>query len=184
MERLYAHVSTRQAALQQRPEVLQAVRVYAAIHILNCMVNDLVLVFFVETFIAAHLVSEQCRASLDVLFHDWLQGVLQPIWDDLSANATATLQDSHDYSLVSETLTRASDAALVNTLVHVASFATDEGLVRFDFAAQFASEEFILYCKPNAMEHEPCGLLTYLHVTGNLVTANSILAVGDEPPGS
>ena len=31
------------------------------------------------------------------------------------------------------------------------------------------------------MQHEPCGLLSYFHVTRNLVTADSVLAVSEQP---
>ena len=47
-------------------------------------------------------------------------------------------------------------------LVHVSRFAADESFVHFDFAAEFAAEEFILHGKPDAVEHEPCGLLSDL----------------------
>ena len=70
MERLYAHIGARQPAFQQRPKVLEAIGVYAAIHVFNRVVNDLVLVLFAETFVAAHLIGEESRASCDVLFNE------------------------------------------------------------------------------------------------------------------
>ncbi len=41
MKRLYTNVGSSQPALEQRPEVLKAVRVYAAIYVLLRMIDDL-----------------------------------------------------------------------------------------------------------------------------------------------
>src|SRR4029077_8028196 len=88
MKRFHSNVGSRKAALQERPEVLKAIGVYAAIHVFNRVVDDLVFILFAETFVAAHLVSEECRACCDVLFDNGVQSVLLPIWDDLSANTS------------------------------------------------------------------------------------------------
>src|ERR1700680_1502330 len=164
MERLNTHVGSMQTTLEKRPEVLQAVCVYAAIHVFCSVVNDLVLVLLAQTFVTAHLISEQRGSRVDVLTDDWLQSFLLPIWDDLSANATPTLQDSHDDCFVPEALAHASDSALVHALVHVPRFASDESFVRFHFATKLASEVLILQSEPDAMQHEPCGFLTDLEI--------------------
>ena len=45
MERLYRNVSSRNAALQQRPEILKPVCMHAPIYILSRMVHDLMSIF-------------------------------------------------------------------------------------------------------------------------------------------
>ena len=57
MKRFHTHIRARDAALQQRPEVLKAVRVYATIHVLHGMVNNLVRV------IARRVRRRTCSAS-------------------------------------------------------------------------------------------------------------------------
>src|SRR5581483_10556990 len=47
--------------------------------------------------------------------------------------------------------------------------------------AELAAEEIILQCKPDTVQHEPCGLLSNIQSAGNLVAANSILAVSKHP---
>ncbi len=51
MKRLYRYVGSRNAALEQRPEILKAVCVYATIYILSRVVNDVVRVIACQTFI-------------------------------------------------------------------------------------------------------------------------------------
>src|SRR5271157_296465 len=184
MKRFHAHVSTMQPALQQRPKVLKAIGVYAAIYVLNRVIYDLMLELIMESFVSAHLISVECGSSFDVLTNDGLQGFLLAICNDLSADLAATLQQPHDDGLVSEALTHASYAPCVNILVHVASLATNESLVGFNFAAvatELASEVLILHDEPDTVKHEPCSLLSNLYIALNLPTADSILAIGDEP---
>src|SRR5271157_1045332 len=184
MKRFHTHVSTSKAALQQRPEILHAVSVYAAMYVAHGMIYDSMLKFAVQTPVAARFIGEQCAPEVNVLSHDGLQGFLLSIWDDLGANTATTFQDSHDDGFVSETLTHASDAPFVNVLVHVAGFSADESFVGFDFAAvtaELASKVLILHRKPDAVKHEPCRLLGDLHITGDLVATDSVLAISDEP---
>src|SRR5271157_768257 len=181
MKRFHTHVSTMQTALQQRPEVLKAVSVYATINVLNGVVYNLMQELVMQSLVSAHLVGIERGSSLDMLTNDRLQGFFLPICDDLSANLAATLQGSHDDSLVSETLTHASDAPSVNILVHVPGLATDKSFVGFNFAAKLASEVFILHSEPDAMQHEPCSLLGDLQIALNFPTTDSVFAIGDEP---
>jgi CheY-like chemotaxis protein len=181
MKRFYSNVGSLESALQERPEILKAVGVYAAIHVCLGVVNDLVRILFAQAFVSAHLIGKESRASCDVRTDDRLQSVLLSICDDLSANATSALQDSHDDSLVAEALTHPGDSALVHALVHVPRFSADEGFIRLDFATKFASEVLILHCQADAMQHKPSRLLSDLHVSRNLVTADTVLAVGDHP---
>src|SRR5438067_639246 len=100
MERLYAHVSSRYATLQQRPEVLQAVGVYAAIHVLSGMIDNLVRVVSCQSFIGKQSVSIESHTRFYVLANFRLQCALAAIRNDGSANLSAALHDSHDCGFI------------------------------------------------------------------------------------
>ena len=76
----------------------------------------------------------------------------------------------------------AKDAATA-VLVHVASESTDEGLVNLDLAVHLV-EAFRLHGEPDAVEHEPGGLLSDADRAVDFVGADAVLGVGDEPHGS
>src|ERR1019366_5991936 len=97
-----------------------------------------------------------------------------------SANLATTFQCAEHDSLVFSAST--SDAALPLFNVHVAGFSTDEGFVNFDFAVQLA-EEFILQGQTNAVHHKPSSFLSDSYVLGDLATADSILAISEQPHG-
>src|SRR5436309_8637093 len=180
MKRFYAHISSRNTALQQRPEVLKGISVYAAIHILHGMVNDLMLIFSLQPFVASHLITVKGRSSLHVFSDHRLHAAFLTIPHDFGANLPATLNESHDGSFI--VLHASGNAALLYAQVHVASFPSDVGFVYFDFAAiatKFRAEEIILHCEPDAMQHKPCRLLGNPQITRNFVAADSVLAVGD-----
>src|SRR6266568_1235495 len=182
MKRLYAHVGSRNPSLQQRPEVLKAVGMYAAIHVLRSVVNNLVSVIGCQSFIREQGVSIERRASFHVLANFRLQCILAAIRHDGSANLSPALHDSYDSGLVLPACS--GDAPLTFAQVHVSSLAADERFIDFDFATiatEFAAKELILQGKPNAMEHEPCGLLGNLEIAGNFVATDSVLAVRKHP---
>src|SRR5439155_7362309 len=65
-------------------------------------------------------------------------------------------------------------------LVHVASEATDIGFINFNFTAE-GLDNITLHRKSDAVKHEPCGFLRDADVTMNLIRANTILAIGNHP---
>lgn len=75
VERLDADIRAAQPALQQRPVVLQAVRVDFAVHVGDRMVNDLVRVFTGESIVGQQRVTVERRTGFDVLVHfgRWLE---------------------------------------------------------------------------------------------------------------
>jgi hypothetical protein len=115
--------------------------------------------------------------------HERWDGFLLSIWDDLSANVSAALQDSHHDQLIFCRLAHSGYAASLHALVHVPRFAADESFVRFNFATEFRAKVLVLHGQPNPMQHEPCRLLINSHVLGNLATADAVLAVKDHPHG-
>src|SRR6266481_819391 len=186
MKRLHANISARNAALEQAPEVFQPVRVDAAANVFHGMIHDFVSVLRCQSLIRKQEIAVQCRASLHVLFHFCLNGFLFAVRDDGSTHfavsafaAVSALQNANDGGFIARTA--ASDAALFHINVHVPRFAADESFVRFALATEFAAEEIILHCKANPMQHEPSRLLGNPNVTSNLITADSIFAIGDQP---
>src|ERR1019366_6089454 len=169
----------RDAALQETPEVLKAVRVYAAIYVLNGMVNDLMRVVGCQSCVGHERVAVESRASFYVLADFALQTMLLAIRYDCGANLSAALKDSHDCGFVLSP--RASDWAFALTRVLFTGLPADERFVYLDFAAEFGAEEVILNSKPKALQHEPCGLLSDTQSTVNLHAGDSVLAVDQQP---
>ena len=70
-------------------------------------------------------------------------------------------------------------------LVHVPCLAADESLINLDLAvrptAELAASALVLQSKTDAMQHEPCRLLSYSDSSGDLVRTNPIAAIGDHP---
>ena len=73
MEWFDTNVASRDAALEQRPEVLKAVGVNLTINVLLGMVNNFVGVLGSQTVIGAQSIGVECRASFDVLLNFGLQ---------------------------------------------------------------------------------------------------------------
>ena len=66
MERFHAHVGSVQAALKQTPEVLHAVGVNAAAHILNRVIDDGVIVLRAQAIVRFEFITVETRAHFDM----------------------------------------------------------------------------------------------------------------------
>ena len=135
MKRFHTNVGSTKRTLQQGPEILQAVSVYAAIYISEGVVNYLVREFTFQTLVGSEGISEQLSTSFNVCPYSAMKSFLFAIRDDLGANLPATFQDSHDHDLVIGISALSGDAASLYALVHVPRFTADESLVRFNFAS-------------------------------------------------
>jgi len=133
MERFDAYVSSRDAALQERPEVFDSVGMDSTVNVLHGMVDNLVLIFSLQAFVSAQLIAVEIGASLHVLLHYWRYGVPVAIWHNLGANLSAALKESHDGALIVDQ--DSGDPALPFAQVHISRLATDVGFVHFDFGA-------------------------------------------------
>src|SRR5579862_764476 len=157
MKRLNRNVSSRNAALQERPEILHSVRVDFAIDILNSVVNYLMLVFTVQPVVAPEFIRIQRGPGHDVLFYHRLQGFLFPISDNLGADfalafALAAFKDTPDNRFVVYVVALASNAASLDALVHVASLAADESFIHFHgiaASAEFSHERTCVHGEPD-----------------------------------
>src|SRR5437868_4002970 len=182
MKRLHANIGSRNPAFQQRPEILQRVSVYAAIYILRSVIYNLVSVISRQTLVGLEGIGVQGRTCLDMLANLSLQRSTAAIRNDSSSNLSTTFHDAHDCGFVLSAIS--GDAALPLAQVDIPCFAADESLINFDFAAvrsKFAAEEAVLQSESDAVEHEPCRLLSNLQIAGDFVAADSVLAVDDQP---
>src|SRR5437867_460274 len=144
MKRLHAHIGSRDAALEQRPEIFKAVGVYATVYILAGVVNHLMRIFSCETFIGFESIGVKRSTSSDMPAYFFLQYSFATAGNYTGANLSATFQDTNNRSLVFRAST--SYAALAFANVHVPSLAADEGFIYFYLAAvsaQLGAEELI-----------------------------------------
>src|SRR6185437_1224729 len=182
MKRLYRNIRAMQSALHQTPEVLKSVCVYAAMHVLDCMIYHFMLVIFIQSRIGLERIGVESGTSLDVLPNERLQIRLAPLVDNLSANSSAAFNESDYHGFV---IIYPARQFCFAALVHVPRFSADEGFVHFNFAvragAKFAAVETILQCRPKTLKHEPCGLLSDSQRVGNFHAANTVLAVNNHP---
>lgn len=127
-------------------------------------------------------ISEDRGVGLDVLPHMLLQFGLAASLDVQRADSPATLNHAeHDLFAVLPT-TRLNLPGLVLG-VHIAGLAANEGFIDLDIPGQLVKRAG-LHCKPDSVEHEPCGLLADLQVLGDLVAADAVLAIRDQPHGA
>jgi hypothetical protein len=73
MERLYAHIGSRDATFQERPEILKAIGMHAAIYVLSRMVNDLMRIVRCQSFVGHERIAVESRASSYMLAYLPLQ---------------------------------------------------------------------------------------------------------------
>lgn len=185
MEGLDAHVGSLDRALEQAPEVLKAVGVDVADRVALGMVDDGVDVIGLKAVIGANLVGEELGAGLHVRLDLWVQGAPLVVVNDLGADGAmpvrpVTLKQPHDGGLAARPT--ALDDALTAPGVHEAGASTNESLVSLNLAGHLG-ERPGLHGEPNPMEHEPRGFLSDVEVPTQLVGADSVLTVGDEPKG-
>src|SRR6267378_1268947 len=89
MERLDAHVGTRNSTLQERPKVFYSVGMDPTVNVLHGMVDDLVLILSMQAFVSAQLIAVEVSTSLHMFLDHGLHGVHVAVWHDLGANLAA-----------------------------------------------------------------------------------------------
>ena len=179
VEGLGANVGASETALQQGPEVLHPVGVDVATDVLFSVVDDLVGVLGSQPVVAFQFIGIEGGTGLDVLPDLSLNVFLLTGLDNGSADCSSlSLQDTHDDHLSFWPTSRDPLPPFVG--VHIAGLAANEALVGFDFPCQKDSGS-LLHGTPDTLEHEPRALLSHLHVAGDLVGTDTVLAIGDEP---
>jgi hypothetical protein len=182
MEGLHANIGALELALEQAPKVFESVGVHLSINIPFRMVNDLVLEpLLFESLIGHERIGVDGAPRFDMSANISLQRVLFAIADYSSANLATTFQDSHHGGFIFGA--SLSNPALVFVSMHESSRTTDESLVYFDFTIRPTEfqERAVLHCKTDAVEHEPCGLLSDAKSAANFVRANTVFAIRNHP---
>ena len=181
VERFYAHVGSFQSALEQTPEILKPISVDLSVNVLFRMVNNFVPEIFLEPHVGHERIGVDRATGFDVSANFGLQVMLATGGNHNCADFSATLQNAHDRSFVFGA--SLSYPAKVLVSVHVASGSADESFVHFDRAP--SSAEFqnraVLHCEPDAVKHEPCGLLSDAESACDFIGTDAVLAVGNHP---
>jgi hypothetical protein len=175
---LYADICSVESAFQQAPEILNSICVDIAVHVLNGVVDDCVILAFCESVIGLQFVSKERATSFDILADGLLKFLFATsINVKRSHFAIALYHPEHDFFV--------HPASAVNTgslfaTMHVPSFTADHGFIGFHFSAQL-STILALHCEADTMEHEPRGLLSNAKCAVKLPGTNSVLTINNHP---
>jgi len=99
MKRLYRDVSSAEAALQQRPEILQPLRVYVSLYVTLKMVDYTVNKGVAQSAIPRELICRNRGTGQNVLTYNLLHLLASTLPDDVSLNFSTAFQYSHDGGL-------------------------------------------------------------------------------------
>jgi len=180
MERLNTYVGSFQSALQQRPEILNSVRVDIAVYVAFGVIDYLMNVIGIQPVVRTPRIAENVRAAFNEFAHDALKRRAARIGDVAQADLLGlAIQQAHDHGLAATSSASASDLFLF-VLVHESSSAADKRLVNLKISSGFYKCA-VLHCLADAMEHEPRGFLSDAQIAGDLARANAVLAICDQP---
>src|SRR5258707_4042263 len=156
MKRFNAHIGSIDAALQERPEVFDPVRVNLTVNILLSMVDHVMRVFILKFGIRRKGVTVNSRSGLNVASNFAVKRATAHVRHNHSANLAVSFKKAHDSDFA--LAARAVDSASANVRVRIAGLAADECFVNFDVARKLAAV-VALQSKSNTLEHEPSRLL-------------------------
>jgi hypothetical protein len=177
---LDTYISAMQPALQETPEVLDSIGVNVTADVFDGVVDDRVIVVFIQPVIRGQLIGEDYGASFNVLADSVLEFLSPTAIEMQGAHPAVTFYHSEHDGLIhpagAVNFLRALDA------MHVAGFAADHAFVNFDVSAKLAAT-LVLHCESDTMEHEPRGFLSDAKRAMEFPRANSILVIDDHPDG-
>jgi|SRR5271156_4563480 len=186
MEGLNCNIGAAQTALQQAPEVIDALSVDFAPNVFFNVVDRRVdIIPSAEVVIDWSAVGVN-RGTAFNLIEDFIQKSLALyIWNHLGANLTALpVQHSHDYRCGVFAI-RAMNFQTTRA-VHLLRLWAYMSLIHFNWTAIIAAhlqEAARLHGLPDAVKHEPCRLLGDANVFGQFIAADAILAGCQHPDG-
>ena len=177
------NIGSLDGALQQRPEVFQPVSVDVSAHIGFGVINDRVNVGVGQAIIGLERVGVDVRTGLDVRPDFRRECDASGVRYVLNAHTGVTIravafQEPHDGALVLAACAGDLGGALVG--VHEARFSTDERFIGLDLASELV-EGAALHGEPDAVQHEPCGLLGDMDPARDLIGTDPVLRVADQP---
>lgn len=169
-------IAAHHAALNQRPETLNRVRVQRADNVLlSTMVNRSVLIFFAQVSISIMLIcSEQRCISRNNFAHKSLHRRGVDLIEHAGDDITLTL-DSADYGEL-KWIVDSANAAFALADMTILVLATDESFIDFNKSNKLA-EFFVRQSGADASAHIPSGFVTTeAHHAMNLQSADTFLA--------
>src|SRR5471030_723495 len=180
VKRLNADVGPMQATFQETPEVLHRVGVNVAIHVLNGVVDDGVLIVRLQAIVGFQFIAEYRRARFDAFADQRLKLILLSGINVTGDYPPAALHHSEHNLLAVRSATMNLCGPLAS--VHIPRLAADEGFVNLYFAAEHVKPAF-LHCQTNAVIHEPRGFLCDLESSVKFVGTDAVFATHDQPRG-
>lgn len=186
MKRFHSNVSSAKAALQERPEVLKAIRVDAALYIGFGMIHYVMHKAIVQKIVTDRVIGINRGTILDVAQDGILQSLALYIWNNVSANLPRlTIKDSLHGSLAAVESALLVEPSLT-LFVHVLSESTDEGFVGLKFRVRPThlprkTERTVVQGFAEPLKHEPCRLLRNSDRAVNLHAGHTVLAVNKHP---
>lgn len=107
-----------------------------------------------------------------------MKAVTLDIGNDLESHFAVTFKQAHDCDFADSS--RANSLGFLPALVHEPRGSADVGFVGLNVVLQ-SVERLVLQGQPDAMIHEPCGLLGDMEIAANLVGTDTVLAVDHHP---
>src|SRR5208337_2065481 len=98
------------------------ISVYAAIYVAQGMVNYLMLKLALQSLVGPEGIGKKISSYFDVRLYCAVESFLFAIRENLGANLSAALQNSHDHDLVIGVAALSGDSASLYILVHVSRF--------------------------------------------------------------
>jgi hypothetical protein len=115
-----------------------------------------------------------------------LQGFPFDVGQNLGSDGAAIAVEQSDYRSLADTSTAFAINLLAASLVHVPHRTADESFVGFNLASGTADlpEVLFLESQSNALQHEPCRLLSNVQRSAKFVRADAVLAIDQHPYSS
>jgi hypothetical protein len=157
--------------LEQRPEVLKAVRVDAIPNVGFRVVDHLMNVIGLQSAIRVRRVRIDRGAGGDACPNLVLKGALSSAGDDPRPKLTVALKQAHDGDLAHP----ASPDVLLLVLMLEPRPAADKGFVGLNFTRKRCVKVADLHGKANPVRHEPRRLLSHAKVSRELVRRHALL---------
>jgi hypothetical protein len=178
-----ADVGSLERPLQEAPEVLDAVGVYAVANELDGVIDSLVIVGVAKAEIRFQRIGIDGGSRLDAGANLGCQGAAFYIRNVRCLDAAGSIVRTALDNAEDRFFARAAspfDFLLAHVPMHILSETADVAFVGFDLARHF-DEGSGLHRQSDSVIHEPSGLLSYAERPMHFVAADSVIAVGDHP---
>jgi len=149
------------------------------------MVDYLMLIILAKSNIGRRSVRHKIGSGFNVFPNKSLQGPLFGIWYNGCMNFFPALENSQYNGLILWSVCSNSPCSLIG--VHVLFLSADESLIHFDFVLRsadlvhWAIAVIFLHAQTDAMQHEPCGLLSDAKSAAYFIGTYAVLAVRNQP---